>query len=112
MSNFRLCSYNVPSGSSAPSLTTSAKREFWVGKTLEAFQFSSGFLPKKILENEVGDFSIFGSKSPRVQVVILKGIFLFLIFDLGSSAKSLTKEAEGLASAKREFHFYLIFWFW
>ena len=29
----------------------------------------------------VGDFSFFGSKSPRVQGVILKGIFLFLIFD-------------------------------
>ena len=30
---------------------------------------------------QVGDFSIFGSKSSHVQGVILKGIFLFLIFD-------------------------------
>ena len=30
---------------------------------------------------QVRDFSIFGSTSSQVQVVILKGIFLFLIFD-------------------------------
>ena len=37
--NFRLGTYKFPSGSSATSLTTRPKAEFWVRKTLQAFQF-------------------------------------------------------------------------
>ena len=53
--NFRLGTYNFPSGSSAPSLKrpkacASAQREFWVSKTLETFQFTGGNSPKKSLK--------------------------------------------------------------
>ena len=55
---------------------------------------------------QVGDFYIFRSKSSHVHSVILKGIFLFRLgtynLPLGFSAKSLTKEAKGRASAKCE----------
>ena len=51
MSNFRLCTYNVPSGSSAPSLTTSAKREFsgwmgWDGVSKVSFKFLYTYILK------------------------------------------------------------------
>ena len=54
--NFRLGTYNFPSGSSAPSLKrpkacASAQREFCIRKCLEDFQFTGGNSPKKIPEN-------------------------------------------------------------
>ena len=58
--NFRLGTYNFPSGSSAPSLKrpkacASAQREFCIRKCLEDFQFTGGNSPKKIPENVLFD---------------------------------------------------------
>ena len=41
----------LPSGSSESPTPPSAEGASWVSKTLEAFQFTGGFLPKKIPEN-------------------------------------------------------------
>ena len=48
---FRLCTYNVPSGSSDNPYGEARSAEFCVRKRILGFQFRGGFLPKKILEN-------------------------------------------------------------
>ena len=73
----------------------SAKREFWVRKTLEAFQFTSGFLPSLNLENTLSIYT--------QSMKIFKGYFCSPSNPSNPSHKTRALRSSGLRPPRRAY---------